>query len=154
MSANLKTPEMSASDEPFLGVAESLAGRCWVQRQIVPRDVETMAQRFELDHGLAQTLSGRGVTPATADAFLNPSLRTAMPDPSSLMDMDKAVKRLAAAIKAGETIGVFGDYDVDGTTSSALLSRYFSALGVKHLVHLPDRLLEGYGPNNEAFRAL
>src|SRR6202012_877342 len=71
-----------------------------------------------------------------------------------LKDMDKAADRLALAVATGETIGIFGDYDVDGATSSALLSRFFRAVGADVLVHIPDRMIEGYGPNAPALLAL
>ncbi len=108
------------------------------------------------DHGdlLARVMAGRGVGPAEAEAYLNPSLRDLMPDPSLLVGMDGAVARLANAIHAGETVAIFGDYDVDGAASAALLADYLAACGIPHLVHIPDRIFEGYGPNSAAIRAL
>jgi single-stranded-DNA-specific exonuclease len=142
------------TEPPFLGVAASVTGRRWTRRRFEPRAAETIAQALGVHPVLAEIVTGRGVRLDDAAAFLKPSLRDNLPDPSILKDADAAAERLADAIERGETIGVFGDYDVDGTVSSALLSRWLTALGVPHHVHLPDRLSEGYGPNIEAFRGL
>jgi len=139
---------------PSALVDRSVCGKRWVLREVVERDVLTMVQQLGIERTLAETLSARGIVPEEASAFLNPSLRDCMPDPSCMADMDKAVARIVAAIKDGETIGIFGDYDVDGTTSAALLVRYFTALGIDHFVHIPDRLTEGYGPSAQAFAGL
>jgi single-stranded-DNA-specific exonuclease len=138
----------------YLGVERSVTSRRWVKRDFDAREAETMSQRLGIDPALAAVLSSRGIQPDEADAYLNPSLRSAMPDPFVLKDMQQAVGRLAAAVKANETIGIFGDYDVDGTTSASLLTRYFRSLNVAHEVYLPDRITEGYGPNLKAFRYL
>ncbi len=135
-------------------VAQSVSSKRWLRRTFDERDVETMCQQLGLETVLAETLSARGINSANAAAHLNPSLRTSMPDPLIMADMEKAAARLAIAIQSDETVGIFGDYDVDGTTSSALLSRYFQSLNVSHEVYLPDRITEGYGPNLQAFRYL
>ena len=110
------------------------------------------------DHDLSVMVSGalvsRGVTADEAADYLSPSLRRSLPDPYCLTDMDKGTERLARAVLNGESVGVFGDYDVDGTTASAILHLYFRAIGLDIPVYLPDRLLEGYGPSVEAFRSL
>ncbi|MEZ5894632.1 MAG: single-stranded-DNA-specific exonuclease RecJ [Parvularculaceae bacterium] len=137
---------------PPMGTPAS--GRRWVLRAANPREVLAIAQAAEVDMTLARILADRGVTAEQAVAYLNPSLRDAMPDPFVLKDMDKAAARLADAVVNGETIGVFGDYDVDGTTASAMLRLYFDAAGATSLVYLPDRIMEGYGPSKEAFLAL
>ena len=95
-----------------------------------------------------------GVTAEEADAYLAPTLRHYMPDPSRLTDMDKAAERLADAVMARESIAIFGDYDVDGATSSALLAGWLREVGVPARIHIPDRIYEGYGPNEEAIRLL
>jgi single-stranded-DNA-specific exonuclease len=123
----------------------------WKWRTLDERAVLAMSQKLGIPDLLARVLVGRGVTPESAEDFLNPSLRTSMPDPSHLHDMDKAVARLVQAVERGETIGVFGDYDVDGATSSALLCRYLHAIGVACETYIPDRMKEGYGPNTPAF---
>ncbi|MCI5048637.1 MAG: single-stranded-DNA-specific exonuclease RecJ [Aquisalinus sp.] len=135
-------------------VEHSLSGKRWLKRPFCDRSAETISQSLEISGSLAQIISARGITAEGAASHLAPSLRTAMPDPLVLKDMDAAIGRIAKAILTGEKVGVFGDYDVDGTTASALLSRYFSALNIEHEVYLPDRILEGYGPNLQAFRYL
>ncbi len=99
---------------------------------------------------VAQLLLARGIAPDDLDAHRTPSLRNFLPDPSEFRDMDAAAERLAQAILIGETITVYGDYDVDGATSAALLLRLIEMLGHKAGYYIPDRLLEGYGPSGEA----
>ncbi len=135
-------------------ITQSASGRPWTLRPAVPRDVAMMVQRLELDPQLARILSARGVTPDAAQSYLDPKLRDMLPDPYILKDMERAVDRLAEAILKEEAIGVFGDYDVDGTTAAAILHRYFMDLGVVLSVYLPDRIAEGYGPSASAFRSL
>jgi single-stranded-DNA-specific exonuclease len=86
--------------------------------------------------------------------FLHPSLRRQLPDPSRLKDMDIAARRLADAVRRGEPVGVFGDYDVDGATSAALLKRFFEAVGGRVEIYIPDRIAEGYGPNLPGLQTL
>lgn len=106
-----------------------------------------MAQALGLPDALARTLAGRGVTLAGAETFLEPTLRALMPDPSVLRDMDAAAERIAAAVLKREHVAVFGDYDVDGATSAALIAGYLTAFGATVTVRIPDRLTEGYGPS-------
>ena len=104
-----------------------------------------------LDHDLVtQLLLSRGVEPHDIERHRNPSLRAFLPDPSALRDMDLAAERLAQAVLSGETMTVYGDYDVDGATSAALLIRLLRDLGLAAHYYIPDRLLEGYGPSGEA----
>ncbi len=138
----------------FLGVEKSLLGRQWVARPYDERQALAIAQRFQLPDVLARGLSARGLTVETAESFLDPRLRDLMPNPSLLKDMDKAVDRFIVALKAKEKIAVFGDYDVDGATSSALLIRYTRALGHDLRLYIPDRQTEGYGPNPKAMQTL
>jgi len=130
------------------------SGRVWRLREAGRDAALATAEATGLDPVLARILTARGVAPEKAAHYLNPSLREEMPDPLVLKDMDRAVARLVRAVTDGETIGVFGDYDVDGTTASAILKIYFDAIGVSSLIYLPDRISEGYGPSAEAFRAL
>ncbi|WP_299443595.1 single-stranded-DNA-specific exonuclease RecJ [uncultured Rhodospira sp.] len=139
---------------PLLGVERSVLGRRWRLRDIDERLATALTQRFDLPEVVARVLAGRGVTLKTAQGFLSPTMREQLPDPSHLRDMDAAVVRLVAAVRDGETIAVFGDYDVDGATSAAVLRRYLEAAGATVLVHIPDRLEEGYGPNAPALLAL
>ena len=133
-----------------LGVERSLSGRRWRQRAADDRLGLTLAQRLGVPEILGRVLAGRGVEPESAERFLNPTLREQLPDPSAFKDMDAAVARLLRAIKAGELIALFGDYDVDGATSAALLRRFLEAVGARVVVYVPDRLKEGYGPNAPA----
>jgi len=138
----------------FLNVEISFSNRRWQARAYDERQALALSQRYALPDLLARSLSARGLDVETAPLFLEPRLRELMPDPSRLKDMDKAVARLIAALQAGEAIAVFGDYDVDGATSSALLVRFARALGVSVRIYIPDRLTEGYGPNADAMRRL
>jgi single-stranded-DNA-specific exonuclease len=138
----------------FLGVERSALGRRWVERAADPRLSAALAQQFGLPEIVGRLLAARGITPDDAPRFLSPRLRDLLPDPSHLKDMDKAASRLADAVEKGETVAVFGDYDVDGATSAALLWRTLGALGRKPLVYVPDRIKEGYGPNAPALLKL
>ena len=113
-----------------------------------------IAQRHDLPELLARILAGRNVEVDAVAAFLDPTIKRSMPDPYVLTAMPEAAARIADAIVRGETIAVFGDYDVDGATSAALLARFLRQAGIDPLIHIPDRLFEGYGPNVEAVRAL
>src|SRR6185295_2369233 len=103
---------------------------------------------------LARVLAGRGVEIDDVPGHLDPTVRTLMPDPSVLSGMDAAAARIADAAMRGETVAIFGDYDVDGATSAATLARFLRFAGIDPIIHIPDRLFEGYGPNTEAVRAL
>jgi single-stranded-DNA-specific exonuclease len=138
----------------YLGVEKSLTGKAWRARACDERAALALAERFGLPELVGRVLAGRGVGLDQAEAFLDPTLRRLLPDPAHLKDMDKAVKRLVRAITRGETVAVFGDYDVDGATSSALLKRFFAAAGGKLAVYIPDRMKEGYGPNAPALLKL
>jgi single-stranded-DNA-specific exonuclease len=113
-----------------------------------------MSQHYGLSPLLASILAGRNIALDDVPHILTPALKASLPDPSHLLDMDKAIARVVQAISAREAIGIFGDYDVDGATSSAQLILYLQALDVPYYVHIPDRAKEGYGPNIPAFDAL
>ena len=148
--------ETTASDRPsaLLGVEKSAQGRRWVEREVDDRLAMTLAQRLGIAEIAARILSARGIGPENAEAFLSPTLRTAMPAPQVFTDMDKAAQRIADAVKNGDRIVVFGDYDVDGATSSAVLYRALSSAGGDVGIYIPDRLTEGYGPNSAAMRKM
>ncbi|MEI6986313.1 MAG: single-stranded-DNA-specific exonuclease RecJ, partial [Rhodospirillaceae bacterium] len=137
----------AATAAPFLGVVRSLTKRRWAARVQDDRMALALSQCLALPELVGRVMAGRGITLDGAESFLNPTLRTLMPDPSVLTDMDVAAARVADAVMAGESVAVFGDYDVDGATSSALLYRYLSAVGRSPRIHIPDRITEGYGPN-------
>jgi single-stranded-DNA-specific exonuclease len=138
----------------LLGVDSSLTGRQWHLTGGDERKAAMISQRLGLPELLGRVLACREIDIDMVEAFLNPTLRESLPDPFHLLDMDKAADRLAEAIKAGQTIGIFGDYDVDGATSSALLQRFFRSVGADVIVHIPDRMIEGYGPNAPALLGL
>lgn len=145
-----------APGRAFLGVEKSVLGRAWRDRLDI--EGQGRAQAIAQLHGhsdlLSRVLAARGVDAETCTAFLDPTIRALMPDPSVLVDMDETVARLVRAIEAREKVAVFGDYDVDGACSTALLAGYLEHCGCPYLIHIPDRLFEGYGPNVDAIRAL
>lgn len=139
----------------FLGVEHSLTGRRWVGPTVeVDRAAEAIAQQTDLSRPVAQILARRGVAPQDAEAFLAPSLRDLLPDPRSLRDMEKAAQRFLAAVSSRQRIAIFADYDVDGGSSAALLIVWLRSLGLTATLYIPDRIDEGYGPNDEAMAAL
>ena len=140
----------SANARGFLGVERSLRGLRWRERGGDARLGLTLAQRLDVPEIVGRILAGRGVAESEAERFLAPMLRDALPDPLSFKGMAEAVARIVGAIRNGETIAIFGDYDVDGATSSALLKRFLDAAGGKVRVYIPDRQREGYGPNAPA----
>jgi single-stranded-DNA-specific exonuclease len=138
----------------FLGVERSATDRRWELRLADDRMALAIAQATGVPEPIARVLAGRGVTVEQAERFLNPKLRDLLPDPSRLRDVDVAAARLADAVTAGETIAIFGDYDVDGATSAALLVDLLRDLGARWRAYIPDRMREGYGPNAPALLRL
>src|SRR5215469_4240338 len=138
----------------MLGVERSVCGRWWRLRAGDARVGEAISERLGLPEIVGRLLAQRGIDIDGAPGFLAPRLRNQLPDPSHLRDMEIAAARLADAVREGETIAVFGDYDVDGATSAALLARFFAAVGGHTRIYVPDRLREGYGPNTAALLRL
>jgi single-stranded-DNA-specific exonuclease len=140
----------------FLGVQHSLTGKLWRDRLDARGVARALAitQRYQLPEMLARVLAGRDVELDKVDDFLDPTIRKLMPDPFTVTDMEVAAKRIADAAMRGEKVAIFGDYDVDGATSAALAAWHLRHCGLDPLIHIPDRLFEGYGPNTEAVRAL
>jgi len=140
----------------FLGVERSVSGNRWVSRldQAGQNRALAIAQTHGLPELIARVLAGRGVGLDEAMAFLDPTIRGLMPDPHLLTDCEKAARRLLHAIRKGETVAIFGDYDVDGAASSALLYRFLTHFGVPASIYIPDRIFEGYGPNPTAIGQL
>jgi len=140
----------------FLGVEQSATGRAWRDRldERGAARALAIAQRHDLPELLARILSGRNIDVDGVEAFLDPTVKRSMPDPNVLTAMPEAAARIADAVTRGETVAIFGDYDVDGATSAALLARFLRRAGIEPLIHIPDRLFEGYGPNVEAIRSL
>ena len=142
--------------KPFLGVTNSALGRTWVERCDAAQGTIALAiaQTHGLPDVLSRVLAGRGVGIHDTEGFLNPRLRDLMPDPHRLTDMEAAASRLGDAVMRNEKVAIFGDYDVDGACSAALLAEYLRACGLDYAIHIPDRITEGYGPNVDAIRAL
>ncbi|ODT68031.1 MAG: single-stranded-DNA-specific exonuclease RecJ [Pelagibacterium sp. SCN 63-23] len=147
---------MPEAPRPFLDITHSVTGRAWVDRldAASARNATAISQRFAIPDILARVLAGRGVGLDDAQTHLEPTIRALMPDPSTLAGMDALAERLAKAITDNERIALFGDYDVDGACSSALMLRYLRHFGLEPQVHIPDRIFEGYGPNNAAMDKL
>jgi single-stranded-DNA-specific exonuclease len=144
------------SERLFLGVEQSATGLKWVDR-LGQREANlalAMAQNHGFPDLITRVLAGRGVGIDDAVAFMDPTIKGLMPDPASLTDMAKAAERLAQAVARRESVAIFGDYDVDGACSSALLSRFLTHYGVANRIYIPDRIFEGYGPNPAAMREL
>ena len=154
--ANLTAlPADLSSERYFLGVEKSATGRAWRDR-LDARGVAratTITQRLGTPELLARVLAGRGVEADEAEVYLDPTIKNLMPDPSVLTGMAAASARLADAVVRGEKVAIFGDYDVDGATSAALLTRYLRQCGPDPIVHIPDRIFEGYGPNVDAIKS-
>jgi single-stranded-DNA-specific exonuclease len=147
---------MADSDRPFLDVTTSLLGQTWRERLDARgrSAATTITQQTEIPDLVARILAGRGVGPEEAERFLSPAIRDLMPDPRTLTDMDAASDRLAGAIGRQERVAIFGDYDVDGAASSALLARFLRHFGCETEIYIPDRIIEGYGPNPAAIGEL
>ncbi|MFZ1920372.1 MAG: single-stranded-DNA-specific exonuclease RecJ [Xanthobacteraceae bacterium] len=145
-----------AENRFFLGVENSATGRAWRDRLDERGAARALAsaQRHGLPELLARILAGRNVEVDAVEAFLDPTIKHSMPDPLVLTAMREAAERIADGVMRAESVAIFGDYDVDGATSAALLARYLRQCGVEPIIHIPDRLFEGYGPNIEAVRAL
>jgi single-stranded-DNA-specific exonuclease len=146
--------DIRATRAAFLGIERSLTGRRWAARLADERAALAMAQRHGLPEAICRLLAARDVALDAVPDFLEPTLRKFLPDPSHLKDMDAAIARLVHAVQAAEKIVIFGDYDVDGATSSALLQRFLRTIGGNVTVYIPDRRKEGYGPNAPALLKL
>lgn len=138
----------------FLNVSRSVTGRRWRARLAETRIAEAIAQRHDLPEILGRVLAARGVGVDEAENFLNPTLRSLMPQPGALCDMEKGARRVADAVTTGEPIGAISDYDVDGVCSAAMLRLFLRAVGSDAAIHIPDRVSEGYGPSQQAVSTL
>ena len=141
--------------EAFLDVDRSITGRRWVGLDPAQeRLADALTQSARLTPPLARVLARRGVLPEEAERFLAPALRDLLPDPRSLRDMETAATRFLEAVKGRQRIAVFADYDVDGGSSAALLIDWLRQMGLGATLYVPDRIDEGYGPNEAAMAAL
>ncbi len=140
----------------FLGVESSVCGRAWRDRLDERGQARALAiaQRHGAPELLARILAGRNVDVGDVDDFLDPTVKRLMPDPHVLTAMQAAAERIADAIQRGESVAIFGDYDVDGASAAALLACFLRGGGLAPLIHIPDRIFEGYGPNSDAIRSL
>ena len=145
----------------FLGIRQSATGARWqeARRAVNDTDLDRLSRGLteaydDMPLPVARLLAARGIDRDQLPSFIDPKLRDLLPDPSRFKDLNKAVARLADCVEAGEPIGVFGDYDVDGACAAALLVWVMRDLGVSVDVHIPDRFTEGYGPNQAALMAL
>jgi single-stranded-DNA-specific exonuclease len=140
----------------FLGVTRSARGFVWRERldSACSNIAAAISQRHGLPELLGRVLAARGAMLDDVPTILAPTIKALMPDPSTLQDMDKAARRLARAIIERQSVAIFGDYDVDGACSSALLARFLAAHGLDAAIYIPDRIFEGYGPNAAAITTL
>lgn len=147
---------MMTNERYFLNVKSSAGGQAWLDAldNQASNNALAIAQKYGLSEQLARVLSARGIDEDLAVDYINPTLRSLMPDPLSFTDMEKAAKRIVDAIYKHENIAIFGDYDVDGACSSAILSRFLSEFGLSNRIYIPDRIVEGYGPNPVAMKML
>ena len=132
----------------------SISGKNWIYRKYNQEDLNFLKESFSLDEITSKLLSIRKIKKEDINSFLNPSIKNFLPNPNNLIDMEKTTLRTIKAILNKEKIGIFGDYDVDGATSTALLGNYFSELNLKYEIYIPDRKKEGYGPSIESFKKL
>jgi len=140
----------------FLGVRRSATNKVWLDRldRSALNNALAITQKYGFSDLLARVLSAREVDERQAEVFINPTLRALMPDPACFTDMKQAAMRIADACLSCEQVAIFADYDVDGACASAILSRFFKAVGVSNRIYIPDRVVEGYGPNSAAMRRL
>ena len=129
----------------------SVSGKNWTSKEFNSDEVDFFKTNYFLDEIVAKLLSIRKIKKEEVEFFLKPTIKNILPNPYVLKDMDNAIARAEKAILNTEKIGVFGDYDVDGATSTAILGKYFELLNIPFEIYIPDRKSEGFGPNEKAF---
>ena len=129
----------------------SLTNKRWKLKNFDERETENISQNFGFSYLLAKLFNIRKINISDIDQYINPSLKDHMPDPYNLVDMEKACSRIYDSISNDEKIAIFGDYDVDGSTSTSIIINYFRSLGIEVEYHIPNRFTEGYGPNKDIF---
>ena len=132
----------------------SVSGKYWVFKRFSEEQLNFLKENFSLDEITSKLLSIRQIKKEEVKSFLNPSIKNFLPNPYNLIDMEKSTLRTIKSILQKEKLGIFGDYDVDGATSTALLGNYFSELNIEYETYIPDRKKEGYGPNIKSFKEL
>ena len=134
--------------------ASSVSGKNWIYKKFDPGDIKNISEKYSLSEISAKLLSIRKQNIENLDLFLNPKIKNLLPNPMQLKDMKQAVERTYKSIIDFDLIGIFGDYDVDGATSTALLARYFLSINQKIKTYIPERKTEGYGPTSRSFKSL
>ena len=132
----------------------SVSNKNWILKKFNNDDVKFFKDNFDVDEIISRLLSIRNIKKDEIEGFLNPSIKNFLPNPDNLSDMKKSSERTIKAINENEKVGIFGDYDVDGASSTALLGIFFTSLGLKYEIYIPDRKKEGYGPSVESFKKL
>jgi len=132
----------------------SVSGKSWIYKKFNSNDIKDISEKYSLSQITAKLLSIRKSNIENLDLFLNPKIKNLLPNPMQLKDMNEGVQRTYNSIINSDLIGIFGDYDVDGATSTALLARYFLSINQKIKIYIPDRKLEGYGPTSKSFKNL
>ena len=133
---------------------DSVSGKNWILKKFNEQDISFIKDNFFLDELTAKLLAIRNIKKENLSNFLNPSIKNTIPNPNVLKDMEKTTLRTINAIINNEKIGIFGDYDVDGASSSAILGRYFKEINLPFEIYIPDRTTEGYGPSIKGFEEL
>ena len=139
------------SDNELSVEIQSLTNKNWKLKEYSDRQIDFISQKYGLSRLVSKLLNIRNISEQDIPSYINPSLKESLPDPYNLVDMEKSCDRLYQAILANEKIAVFGDYDVDGSTSASLLINYFKKLSIDLDFHIPNRFTEGYGPSKEVF---
>ena len=132
----------------------SISGFLWSEKQINNNDVVTLKNELGIDTCIAKLAVARGINSKNLENYTNPKIKTTIPDPFVLDDMEKASKKIVDCILNKQKIGVLGDYDVDGSSATSLICNFFAEIGVEYEFYIPDRIKEGYGPNIDAFESL
>ena len=135
-------------------IDNSVSGKDWISKNYSEEKLNFLKDNFNLSEILSKLLAIRNIKLEDVKVFLNPKIKNLIPNPFILKDMDKAVARSVKAINEKQKIGIFGDYDVDGATSTAILGNYFKEIGQKVEIYIPDRKTEGYGPSKKGFEKL
>ena len=132
----------------------SVSGKNWILKKYNQEDLTYIKDNFSLDEITSKLLLMRNIKKEDIKSFLNPSIKNFLPNPNVLCDMKKSTLRTVEAIKSSEKVAIFGDYDVDGASSTALLGNYFYELNISYNIYIPDRKKEGYGPSIQSFKKL
>ena len=135
-------------------ISNSVSNKNWVFRKYNEQDLLFYKENYSLDEITSKLLSIRNIKKEDVQAFLSPSIKNFLPNPEIINDMQKSTKRTANAISQNHKIGIFGDYDVDGASATALLANFFNSINVPYEIYIPDRKKEGYGPSAESFKKL